>query len=116
MLSGGEENFYFLKSPDLLWDPPSLLFGAHRLVFFAGKPVGSKDDHSPPSDDEGRNERSYNPSPSYAFILCKGTTVCLFLLVKLFYISIRTREIIYIMEKEMDISLYYRLFGIYTIM
>jgi len=34
VISGGEENFHFLKSPDLLWGPPSLLFSAHRRVFF----------------------------------------------------------------------------------
>jgi hypothetical protein len=55
VISGGEENFHFLKNPDLLWGPPSLLFSAHQLVFFAGKAAGSKEDHSPPSNDEGRN-------------------------------------------------------------
>jgi hypothetical protein len=85
-------------------------------VFFADKAAGNKDDNSPPSNDEGRNERSYTSSPSYDFIVSKGTTMCLFLLIKLFYISIRTTETVYVTEKETNISLCYKVLGINSMM
>jgi len=61
----GQIFFSSPKRPGRLWGSTSLLFNCYRYSFPG---IRREVDHSPPSNDEVRNEWSYTSTPLYRFM------------------------------------------------
>jgi Ca2+/Na+ antiporter len=62
----GQIVFSSPKRPDQLWRPSSLLFNCYRC---SSPGIRREVDHSPPSNDEVRNEWSYTSTPLCFFLI-----------------------------------------------
>ena len=73
--SRSKKFFSYPKLPDRLRGPFSLIFKGYYEQFLRGvKRPGREAEHSPPSSAEIKNEWSYTPTASYAFVACKRKT------------------------------------------